>query len=132
MTTDVLLSCVTTQMAYDLSKYNSFRVYSFVVSQGFKPSSGIIMPAMHLNDIVALFGFTGLYRPSKEDLKLKKNLRNVFKDFISGSKSFEVEHRSRTMEFWNSTVHTWSTPYHGRECSILEEFGFLAYSWGNV
>ena len=131
LTSDVILSCATTRFAYNLSDHNSFNVYSYIVSQPLG-GSGI---ASHSLDIFALFDFKatmgGTYAPTTEDQILRKNLREKFKAFIHTDGRFKELHRNRTMEFWNSTVHTWDQPYHQRECKFLKEYGFLKHSWGN-
>jgi len=137
MTADIHLSCATTELAFNLTRYRPFKVYSYIVSQALSPFKNLTFYAAHCFDVIPLFNFGILqwfvpgYVPSKEDMILKHNLRSKFKQFIHSSKRFEMIHRSRTMEFWNSSVHTWKTPYHERECKFLRKYGFLKHSWGN-
>lgn len=133
MTSDVIVTCSTTRLANDLLRYNGYSVYSYIVSQGLNPISGERVPAMDGVDVAALFGFRyePFGTPSREDFKLKKNLRRVYKDFIFSKKGFESSYRNRTMDFFNSTVDVMDT-YHSEECKMLHKYGFLKHSWGNL
>jgi len=138
MTADVILSCATTQLAYNISTYNTFKVYSYIVSQALTPIANHVFYAEHTFDVFVLFNFVVQkkwfpgYVPSNNDLKLKTNLREKFKSFIHSDRNFESMHKSKTMEFWNSSVITWSLPYHKKECKLLRDNGLLTQSWGNL
>ena len=139
MAADVALSCQTNNIVEGLRKLPSLDVYRYVVSQ---PLSKNLDPryqfepyAYHGIDTDVLFGSTSYNRSYKftgRDRTLIKNFRKIVKDFVHDEQKFDGRYSNKTIEFWDERIKVWEKAYHEKECKVLEEYGFLKRSWGQV
>ena len=141
---DVILSCQTNNIVSHLQKVlKNGKVYRYVLSQPLsknKDASSVFLPnAYHGIDTDALFGITYYYQDFKvtpEDKALVLNVRKIVKDFVYedeiGDSTFNDTYFNKTIEFWNSKILVNDKVYHEKECDVLEKYGFLKRSWGQL
>ena len=139
MAGDVALSCQTNNIVQRLRKQPNLDVFRYVVSQplskNFKSSSEFEPSAYHGIDTDALFGITYSwpdYKISNEDRALILNFRKTVKDFVYDATEFDENYSNKTIEFWEEKILVWDKEYHQKECEVLEEYGFLKRSWGQL
>ena len=56
----------------------------------------------------------------------------MVKEFVYDEDQFDDSFSHKTIEFWDEKIVVWDKLYHGKECKVLEEYGFLKRSWGQV
>ena len=139
MAADVALSCQTNNIVQGLRKLSNLDVYRYVVSQplskNFNTSSQFEPSAYHGIDTDALFGITYYYKDydiTNKDKALILNFRKMVKEFVYDEDQFDDSYSHKTIEFWDEKIVVWDKPYHDEECKVLEEYGFLKRSWGQV
>ena len=138
MAADVALSCQTNNIVQGLRKLPNLDVYRYVVSQplskNFDPRSQFEPSAYHGIDTDALFGITynRKFKVTDKDRALIMNFRKIVKGFVYDVQNFDGSYSNKTIEFWDEKIMVFDKMYHEKECYVLEEYGFLKRSWGQV
>ena len=131
--TDILLSCTTNNVAERLGKIPNYKVNRVILSQPPTPNIGLGSETFHGWDSIVVFNIKYFSEKiSKNDLKLVKNIRGVFKAFVHYTSLFNAMYGNKTIELWNNTIYTWNHKYHEKECKVLLDNGFINCAAGNL
>lgn len=140
MASDIRLTCPNNVLASNASRGFNSSVYRYVVTNS--PSSPINLIgfpatfAIHMWDLVALFGFPTAfnYSPSSKDLRFIQDLRRELSKFIHDElkDTSWKEYPGNTALFTNDGMKILNKDgYQKQECDFWLDNGFLPYAWIN-
>ena len=132
MTTDVLVSCTTANVAKYLSQLPNFSVFRYVISQPDSKGLGLgVNAANHGWGPRLLFGLRKIAGRAipKADRRLMMNIRYVYKRFIHSDPWFKQIYKDKVIDFWRNYIFRLNG-YHEQQCNAWQLTGVLGHSWG--
>jgi len=135
MNTDVLITCGNSEVSQNLATIPNYNVFRFIVAQPpeikGRPLSMNNSYSYHGWDIFALFGLKNVGPTTPNEEKFQRHIRGVYKSFITDDVAFYSKYNKKEGVFFNNTIISLDTSYHGKECEVLKQNGLLRYAWGN-